>query len=578
MKSSTQGSGASLFGRITIANKLLLLTINAIIGVLLVTGFLLVQEWDGMLKERETSVKQAVETAYGTLAYYQGRVEKNEMSLEEAQKSAMDAVRTMRYGDDVEYFWINDMALKMVMHPIKPALDKTDLSDNKDPTGKPLFVNMVDIVKKQGAGFEFYMWPKPGNEAPVQKVSYVKGFVPWGWVIGSGVYIDTVDAAVWQQAKYAFLIAAAIGSLLFVIGLLVARSVTRPIKRAVEIAQQVAKGDLTSRIEVTSMDETGKLMQALKEMNENLVTIVTKVHSGTDTIATASGQIAAGNLDLSSRTEQQASSLEETASAMEELTSTVRQNADNARQANQLAQSAADIAEQGGQVVLQVVTSMQSIDNSSRKVSDIIAVIDGIAFQTNILALNAAVEAARAGEHGRGFAVVASEVRNLAQRSAAAAKEIKALIADSACEVDNGSRLVQQAGATMKDVVTSIKRVNGIMNEITAASKEQSIGIEQVNEAVAQMDQVTQQNAALVEEAAAAAESLREQASELSVTVGMFRLVGADRNARTVERSKPRQSSALSKGPAAQRSLLASRLIQRLPGETGVRTEKWEAF
>ncbi|MGV7208469.1 methyl-accepting chemotaxis protein [Oxalobacteraceae bacterium A2-2] len=300
--------------------------------------------------------------------------------------------------------------------------------------------------------------------------------------------------------------------------------ITAPLSHAVDIAVAVANKDLRSTIVVDSKDETGRLLQALRTMNDGLIGIVGQVRNGTDSIASASTQIAAGNLDLSSRTEQQASSLEETASSMEELTSTVKQNADNARQANQLAQRAAEVAQRGGAVVAQVVETMDAINTSSRKVVDIISVIDGIAFQTNILALNAAVEAARAGEQGRGFAVVASEVRTLAQRSAAAAKEIKALIDTSVEKVDAGSTLVNQAGMTMTDVVDSIQRVTDIMGEITSASQEQSTGIEQVNLAVTEMDNVTQQNAALVEQAAAAAASLQEQAAALAQVVAVFQL------------------------------------------------------
>ena len=305
---------------------------------------------------------------------------------------------------------------------------------------------------------------------------------------------------------------------------LITRSITRPISEALRVAQTVAAGDLTSRIDVRTKDEAGKLLQALKEMNNSLIKIVGEVRVGTDTIATASNQIASGNLDLSSRTEEQASSLEETASSMEELTSTVKQNADNARQANGLALSASEVAVKGGAVVAQVVDTMGAINDSARKIVDIIGVIDGIAFQTNILALNAAVEAARAGEQGRGFAVVAAEVRNLAQRSAGAAKEIKALINDSVEKVDVGARLVNEAGETMNEIVSSVKRVTDIMSEISAASQEQTAGIEQINQAIGQMDQVTQQNASLVEEAAAAAESLQEQARNLVQVVSVFKI------------------------------------------------------
>ncbi|MES2106114.1 MAG: methyl-accepting chemotaxis protein [Pseudomonadota bacterium] len=324
-----------------------------------------------------------------------------------------------------------------------------------------------------------------------------------------------------------------------VVGYWLIRSISGPLEYAVGIAQTVASGDLTQDIQVDSTNETGKLLLSLKEMNDSLISTVSEVRVSTDTIATASSQIASGNLDLSQRTEEQASSLEETASSMEELTSTVRQNADNARQANQLVVSASDYATKGGRVVEQVVGTMGSIKDSSRKIVDIISVIDGIAFQTNILALNAAVEAARAGEQGRGFAVVASEVRNLAQRAASAAKEIKELINDSVEKVDAGSRLVDEAGVSMNEIVTSVRQVADIMSEIAAASSEQSTGIEQVNQAVTQMDQVTQQNAALVEEAAAAAASMQEQAAKLAEVVSVFKLAKNTQAAGKVAAARP---------------------------------------
>ena len=370
-----------------------------------------------------------------------------------------------------------------------------------------------------------------------------------------------------------------VGALALVLAAVVAwsitRSITRPMQRALEVANTVAAGELTSRIEVTSRDETGQLLQALKTMNESLASTVGTVRVGTDTIAVAAAQVASGSQDLSSRTEQQASAQEETASSMEELTSTVKQNVDNARQANKLAESASNVAARGGEVIHQVVDTMDQINASSTKITDIIGVIDGIAFQTNILALNAAVEAARAGEQGRGFAVVASEVRNLAQRSAAAAKEIKQLIGDSSGKVADGSRLVAEAGATMQEIVESVRRVTDIMAEISAASQEQTAGIEQINGAVAQMDEGTQQNAALVEEAAAASASMQEQAAKLAQAVGVFRIDGEQARAaapqrvlvatpaRTAPRTAPARTTAQ---PAASRN------------KSPVTSGEWEEF
>ena len=368
------------------------------------------------------------------------------------------------------------MQVHMLMHPIRPELDGKDLSGTTDPTGKHLFVSFVDTVKKDGQGFVEYLWPKPGHDQPVAKVSYVKGYAPWGWVVGSGVYVDAV-----------------------------------------------AKGDLAVRSQQQRVHD-GSVLHGILQMQESMARIVGQVRHGADGVASASAEIAQGNHDLSARTESQASALEQTAASMEELGATVRHNADNAAQANQMANNASRIADQGGQTVEQVVHIMQSIHADSTKIGDIIGVIDSIAFQTNILALNAAVEAARAGEQGRGFAVVASEVRALAGRSAEAARQIKQLIHDSVTHVDEGRVLVDQAGNTMQEVVAAIRRVTDIMGEISAASREQSEGVGQIGEAITQMDQVTQQNAALVEEMAAAAASLQTQSHQLVQTVSVFRL------------------------------------------------------
>jgi methyl-accepting chemotaxis protein len=328
--------------------------------------------------------------------------------------------------------------------------------------------------------------------------------------------------AVAQQVTLVFVLlalAAAVGA-----AAIITRSIVGPLEAAVTVAANVAAGDLSQEIEVHSSDEIGRLMQGLKHMSASLANIVGEVRSGTDAIATAASEISSGNMELSSRTEEQASSLEETAASMEEMMATVRQNAENARQANQMAATAAQVAVKGGDVVAQVKETMSSIDRSAKKIVDIIGTIDGIAFQTNILALNAAVEAARAGEQGRGFAVVASEVRNLAQRSATAAKEIAVLIGDSVDKVDAGTRLVNQAGATMDEIVDSVKRVTDVVEEITSASQEQATGIEQINQAISGMDQVTQQNAALVEEAAAAAGVMESHVAKMAQVVGVFKL------------------------------------------------------
>ena len=379
-----------------------------------------------------------------------------------------------------------------------------------------------------------------------------------------------------RRATFLSLMAMVLGAgAAIVAGVLVSRSIVRPLSRAVEVARTVADGDLRARIEVTSEDETGQLLQALKDMNASLKQIVSKVRSGAETISVASDEIAQGNMDLSSRTEQQAGALEETASSMEELTSTVKQNADNARQASQLAVSASDVAVKGGEVVERAVTTMAAITESSKQIVDIIGVIDGIAFQTNILALNAAVEAARAGEQGRGFAVVASEVRTLAQRSATAAKEIKALIGDSVERVEAGSALVNEAGATMTEIVASVKRVTDIMAEISAATSEQGAGIEQINIAVTEMDTTTQQNAALVEEAAAAAQALREQTVALNEVVGVFKLDGdapATPAAGTPRRPAPAASAPRALASAPRPSVQPRRAPAAVAGDG------WEAF
>jgi methyl-accepting chemotaxis protein len=511
---------------LSIARRLGLLTATCLIGIALLVTQLLTSERSLILQERQLGVQQAVESAHSLVAHFHTQVAAGALSDAAAQQAAMAAVKALRYSG-TEYFWINNMQPRMVMHPIKPELDGKDLSANQDPTGKHLFVAFTEVVKTSGSGFVWYLWPKPGSEAPVQKVSFVKGFAPWGWVIGSGVYVDTVDASIFQRFTNAALGTLALAVLLMAAAVFITRSVIGQLggepAEAMALTQRMAQGDLAVEIALKPGDQTS-LLHAISAMRDSFAHIVGEVRRGSLGVAGASADIEQGDMDLSARTEHQASALEQTAASMQELSSTVQRNADSARQANALALSASQVAVQGGAAVAEVVSTMQGINESSHRISDIISVIDGIAFQTNILALNAAVEAARAGEEGRGFAVVAAEVRSLAGRSAAAAREIKGLISASVDRVERGSAQVDRAGTTMGEVVDSIQRVTRIMAEITAASNEQALGVAQVGEAVSTLDQSTQQNAALVQEMASNASRLKDLADALVHTVSVFKL------------------------------------------------------
>jgi methyl-accepting chemotaxis protein len=448
----------------------------------------------------------------------------------------------------VEVFAANaaetDKKAAAYLQEIEPLLTSAD--------EKQAFAEMIEVRKNYKGGRQKAIALKEAGQLQESSEVHDKVYIPAAQAYQAGIarlvkiQRDRVDAlsgdiqSIKRESRRAVIL---LGVLSTAFGIACAwwlgRSIVKPVREAVEVAQRVAAGDLGADPQVTSGDEIGQLQAALKHMNDQLRRMVRDIRGGSDEIATASSQIAAGNHDLSSRTEQQAGALEETASSMEELNSTVTQTADNARQASQLAATASIVAGRGGAVVAQVVETMASIDASSKKIADIIGVIDSIAFQTNILALNAAVEAARAGEQGRGFAVVASEVRNLAHRSAAAAKEIKELITDSVGKVNTGAGLVGEAGATMTEIVGSVKRVTDIIGEITAATEEQRAGIGQINQAVNQMDQVTQQNAALVEEAAAASNAMQEQAQQLARVVSVFKLGSDDARRPSSPRREP---------------------------------------
>ncbi|MBN9366798.1 MAG: cache domain-containing protein [Comamonadaceae bacterium] len=581
--------------RLSVTRRLAALVTLTLLSMLALLASMMVSERNLLLDERAANVRQVVETVHGIAVHYHALAAKGEMSDAEAQQRAMEAMRPLRYSGN-EYFWVNDMVPRMLMHPIRPELQGQDLSGNKDPSGKLLFVEFVNVVKRQGEGFISYLWPKPGSDKPVEKVSYVKGFAPWGWVIGSGVYTDTVQATFLQRLAQAGGITALLALLLLAVSWMIAHSIFRQLgaepAQLNAITHRIANGDLT--VDIPPTRDSNSVTHGIRAMRDSVAHIVRDVRQGAEGVATASSEIAQGNHDLSGRTESQASALQQTAASMEQLGSTVRQNSDSAQQANQLALSATQVAEQAGGVVGQVVHTMRDIDASSHKIADIIGVIDGIAFQTNILALNAAVEAARAGEQGRGFAVVAGEVRLLAGRSAEAAKEIKTLISDSVARVEQGSALADKAGTTMTEVVSAIRRVTDIMGEISAASREQSTGVAQVGEAITQMDQATQQNAALVEEMAAAASGLKSQALQLVNTVATFRTgaqgaaapapqttsqtaqaMPAARQPAQAPRPAPAvRASTKTKAPAAPKTALAPPSAQ----PAAAASDEWESF
>jgi methyl-accepting chemotaxis protein len=485
------------------------------------------QSRSSTMDDRREQLKALVAEGISATAHFQSLAANKTLSEDEAKKRALEVLSSIRYGTD-GYISVNDSQSTMIMHPIKPAMNGHNFANFTDPAGNKLFVNIVNAASSTpDGGFVNYLWSKPGSDTPVPKMSFAKHFVPWDWFIVTGMYTDDIDAAFYASALRWFAITTVLGVLATLVMLLVLRSIKRELggepSIAVSAAQRIARGDLTTRVPLADGD-SHSLMFALSEMQSGLVETVTRVRTGTENINVGASEIAAGNTDLSQRTEQQAAALVQTASSMDEMTANVKQNADSATQAAKLAGEAADVAQRGSGVVEKVIHTMTRITESSKQIGDIIGVIDGIAFQTNILALNAAVEAARAGEQGRGFAVVAAEVRSLAQRSATAAKEIKALIGTSTETVKEGASLVSNAGATMGEIVSSVRRVNEILDEISHASNEQSAGIEQVNRAVGEMDQVTQQNAALVEEAAAAAHSLKDQVDVLREAIGSFSL------------------------------------------------------
>ena len=503
----------------------LLILVGAAMLALAVLGGLSLRTLDrALLSDRQAQITNMLLMGEHLVAHYYDEQKQGRLTEAQAQAAAKEAL-TQLNNEGKSYYWVRLPSGMNLVHPNPANVGKVAQGQTID--GRPDGAAYEEELAKSPIAFVTAKTKHPKTGEMAGKLNGVVAFAPWGWWIGTGFFSDDIDAMFWRSATAFSLIFAGALILIGVLGLRLIRSINRLLGAdpafATDVTRRIAGKDLSQPVSLEGVNDKS-LLHAIARMQDELAATVRRIRNHSSSIAEASSQIASGNMDLSSRTESQASALEETAAAMEELTSTVRQNAEHASRANELAQRASGAARQGGTVMADVVRTMTAIEASSKRIADIIGVIDSIAFQTNILALNAAVEAARAGEQGRGFAVVASEVRSLAQRSASAASEIKSLIGESVGEVGNGSRLVNQAGTAMEAIVGEIHQVSTIIGEISAAGAEQTQGIDQINQAVIGMDDSTQQNAALVEEAAANAQSLQELAAELAQLVAVFKL------------------------------------------------------
>ncbi|WP_117191306.1 methyl-accepting chemotaxis protein [Rhizobium terrae] len=607
--------------RLTISWRLYSLVLLSLVILGGAMTFSLFQSYASSERERKAGLAQMNDVALTVLKKYQTLETSGAMTREQAQAEAKTVIAAMRYGEGSGYFWINDMTPRMVMHPIKPELNGKDLSGDKDPNGKFLFVEFVNTVKAGGKGFVDYYWPKPGAEQPVEKYSHVAGFSPWGWIVGTGVYVDDLHA-MFRRDAINFASIFGVGALVLIGGAtLVVRTVTGPITGIRQALQKIADGEMEVTVPCTEQkNEIGEMARALGVLRQSVAErselqareaeqsrALAEERSGRERALSASAEsharamrelgavleaLAGGDLsvslgdigpdyaklredfnaavgslhqaiadisetsfvvrdsasdisgatgNLSKRTEQQAAALEETAAALDEITATVRTASDRAHEARSMVSETKESAGRSGEIVRNAIDAMGRIEESSNRINQIISVIDEIAFQTNLLALNAGVEAARAGEAGRGFAVVAQEVRELAQRSANAAKEIKTLISNSAREVEGGVALVRSTGDALVEIATLVDRVNAHVETIATAAREQATGLQEINSSVNHMDQMTQQNAAMVEETTAASQTLAEQSVHLQGLLSAFRL---DNGGRVTSSSAPQRSRA----------------------------------
>jgi methyl-accepting chemotaxis protein len=506
-----------------------------------------------LMKEKFTSTQNVVEVAYGILADYGEMAEAGDVDVEGAQILAMQDIKRLRYADN-NYFWINDMGPVMIMHPFKSELDGQDLSNFKDPNDKRLFVEFVKVCQAEGQGFVDYYWPKPGKDKPVPKISFVKQYRPWGWIIGSGIYVEDVEEEIAALRNKVFAATIVLAAVIILLAYVVSRVITRRIGQAVDMAKQLADGDLTVEIDVEGEDEIGVLAQTMRNMVNELRGIVGDITSASQNVTSASQALSSSTEQMSQGATEQASAAEQASSSMEQMSSNIRQNADNAHQTEKIAVKAAEDAREGGDAVQQTVEAM-------REIAEKISIIEEISRQTNMLALNAAIEAARAGEHGKGFAVVAAEVRKLAERSQAAAAEISELSADSV-------EVADKAGNMLTEIVPDIQKTAELVQEISAASNEQNTGAGQINRAIQQLDHVTQQNASSSEELSSMAEELSSQAEQLQISVAFFEVGSDGGNGRKREPAELQFLAAQAQPEAADRDQV-TRLLADLQEAAG---------
>ena len=487
--------------------SLFFVTILIFLGGLL--GYFIPVVGDSLMTEKEVATKSAVETAYTVMAHYGSLAAEGKISKEEAQARTKETLRAVRYMGD-NYYWINNLDPTIVMHPMSPKLEGQNVGDKADPNGVRLFIEMVNVCKEHGKGFVPYMWPKPGFAEPKAKISYVMLYKPWGWIVGSGIYVDDVEAQISSLRWQIVIPTVIVMALIVLVVILVIRSMVKPLVEAVEVSNRMAKGDLTKDISVHSQDEVGQLSNAMANMLRELRRVVGEVQEASEQVAAGSEELSSAAVELSQGASDQAASVEEVSASMEEMTSSIGQNAENAQTTNSMTNQAAQDTGQGGDAVAKTVEAMKQI-------ADKILIVEEIARQTNLLALNAAIEAARAGEHGKGFAVVAAEVRKLAERSGTAASEISELSSSSV-------QVAEEAGNLLGKIVPDIEKTAELVQEIAAASREQETGSDQVNLAIQQLDKVIQQNASASEEVASTSEELSGQAVQLQQVIRFFKL------------------------------------------------------